>query len=368
MSRDALDAQLEGMREAVRRLVEAESPSSDPAALHACARVVAEVGEHIMGAAAHVVDSDGLPQVHWRFGERGRVLLLGHFDTVWPLGTLQRLPFRDDGGRLTGPGVFDMKAGIVQGFFAVASLAEASGVEILLTSDEEVGSRSSRQAIADAARRVEAVLVLEPSQDGALKVARKGVSMYRLHVEGRAAHAGLEPEKGVNATVELAHAVLALQQLARPDIGTTVTPTVAASGTATNVVPAAAYLDVDVRALTPEEQQRVDAQMHDLAAKLPGARLRVDGAPDRPPLPARASQQLFERACQAAQRIGLGALHGVEVGGGSDGNLTAAAGAPTLDGLGAVGGGAHAESEHVLLHTMPERTALLAALVSDLLR
>jgi glutamate carboxypeptidase len=368
MSSDALPAQLDRMREAVRRLVEVESPSSDPAALHACAQVVAEVGSEIMGAAAQLHDSDGLPQVHWRFGERPRVLLLGHFDTVWPMGTLQRLPFRDVDGRLTGPGVFDMKAGIVQGFFAVASLAGADGVEILLTSDEEVGSRSSRDAIAAAARRVDAVLVLEPSQDGALKIARKGVSMYRLHVEGRAAHAGLEPEKGVNATVELAHAVLALQPLARPEIGTTVTPTVATSGTATNVVPAAAHLDVDVRALSPEEQQRVDAQMHDLAATLPGALLRIDGGPDRPPLPARASQALFARARAAAERIGMGALRGVEVGGGSDGNLTAAAGTPTLDGLGAVGGGAHAEDEHVILHTMPERTALLAALITDLLR
>lgn len=356
------------MIDALRQLVECESPSHDPASLHRCAEVVGRVGEQVMGVAAQIVESDGLPQVRWRFGERSRVLLLGHFDTVWPLGTLQRLPFAEVDGRLTGPGVFDMKAGIVQGFFAVAALAARDGVEMLFTADEEVGSRTSREAIRDAARRVEAVLVLEPSQHGALKIARKGVSMYRLRIEGRAAHAGLEPDKGVNATVELAHAVLAMQHMARPDIGTTVTPTVASSGTATNVVPAAAQLDVDVRALSPEEQQRVDAQMHDLAATLPGARLVVEGAPDRPPLPSRMSADLFARAVAVARRIGLGTLDGVEVGGGSDGNLTAAEGTPTLDGLGAVGDGAHAENEHVVAATMPERTALLAALVDDLLQ
>jgi glutamate carboxypeptidase len=368
MTVDAFRAREADMRDAVRLLVEAESPSSDPAALHACAQVVAGVGRQVMGTAGEVVENDGLPQVRWRFGESPRVLLIGHFDTVWPLGTLQRLPFTDGDGRLTGPGVFDMKAGIVQGFFAVAALADASGVEMLFTSDEEVGSASARPAIRDAARRVAAVLVLEPSQHGALKVARKGVSMYRLHVEGRAAHAGLEPEKGVNATVELAHAVLALQGLARPDVGTTVTPTVAASGTTINVVPATARLDVDVRALTPEEQQRVDDAMHDLAATLPGARLHLDGGPDRPPLPSRVARDLFARAVACAERLGLGTLDGVEVGGGSDGNLTAAEGTPTLDGLGAVGDGAHADSEHVVASTMPERAALLAELVGDLLR
>ena len=365
---DRLRAQQAEMRNALRLLVEAESPSSDADALRACARVVADAGERVMGAAAEVVEADGLPQVRWRFGERARVLLLGHLDTVWPLGTLQRLPFTDVDGRLTGPGVFDMKAGIVQGFFAVAALQSRAGVEMLFTSDEEVGSASARPAIRDAARRVDAVLVLEPSQHGALKVARKGVSMYQLHIEGRAAHAGLEPENGVNATIEMAHIVLALQSMARPDAGTTVTPTTAASGTATNVVPASARLDVDVRALSPEEQQRVDDEMHDLAATLPGARLSVAGGPDRPPLPPRVARDLFARAVDVAARIGLGRLQGVEVGGGSDGNLTAAEGTPTLDGLGAVGDGAHADNEHVVADTMPERAALLAELVTDLLR
>jgi glutamate carboxypeptidase len=368
MTLDGLRARQADMRDAVRLLVEAESPSSDTDALRRCAHLVARIGEQVMGSPGEVVEHDGVPQVRWRFGERSRVLLLGHFDTVWPLGTLQRRPFTDVDGRLTGPGVFDMKAGIVQAFFAVAALSDRDGVEILFDADEEVGSPSSRPAIRDAARRVDAVLVLEPAQGGALKVARKGVSMYQVHIDGRAAHVGLEPEKGVNATVEMAHAILALQRIARPDAGTTVTPTVATAGTATNVVPAMARLDVDVRALSPEEQQRVDDEMHDLAATLAGARLTVGGGPDRPPLPFRAARDLFARAVDVAARIGLGELQGVEVGGGSDGNLTAAEGTPTLDGLGAVGGGAHADDEHVIADTMPERAALVTELVADLLR
>lgn len=356
------------MRAALRRLVEVESPSAEVDALRRCAEVVGRTGEELTGVAPEVLQSDGRPHLRWRFGPRPRVLLLGHFDTVWPLGTLQRLPCREVDGRITGPGVFDMKAGIVQGLFAVAALGgAAAGVSMLLNSDEEIGSDSSRELIREAAREVEAVLVLEPAQGGALKTARKGVSLYRIDVEGRAAHAGLEPHRGVNATVELAHAVLAMQGMARPDAGTTVTPTVAASGTATNVVPAHAHLDVDVRALTPEEQQRVDAEMHGLAATLPGARLSVEGGPNRPPLPATASRDLFARAVDAGRRLGLGELRGVEVGGGSDGNFTAAEGVPTLDGLGADGDGAHAEHEHVVLSSVPERAALLAALLEDLL-
>jgi glutamate carboxypeptidase len=363
---DGLRARQTEMVAATRALVEVESPSSDLDALRRCADVCAAIGQNITGVSADVQINDGRPLLRWRFGDAPRLLLLGHFDTVWPMGTLQRLPFTERDGRLTGPGVFDMKAGIVQGFFALAALDDPSGVEILLDADEEIGSASSRDAIREAARRVDAVLVLEPSQDGALKTARKGVSMYRIEIEGRAAHAGLEPHKGVNATVEMAHAVLTLERIARPEVGTTVTPTVAAAGTAINVVPAAATLQIDVRALTPGEQERVDAEIHDLAATLPGAKLSVNGAPDRPPLPASSSEALFQRVREVAARLGLGELRGVAVGGGSDGNLTAAEGTPTLDGLGAVGDGAHAETEHVLSATMPERAALLAALIDEL--
>ena len=356
------------MLDELAALVSVESFSSDVAAGAACARTVAGLGRELLGGDAEVVTAaDGHTHLRWRFG-RPRVVLVGHFDTVWPMGTLRRKPFAIADGRATGPGVFDMKAGIVQGFHALATLASPDGVAVLLTGDEEIGSESSRTLIEETARGAAAALVLEPSAGGALKVARKGVSMYRIAVHGRAAHAGLEPERGVNALVELAHRVVGLGALARPELGTTVTPTLAQAGSAGNVVPAAASLEVDVRALEPEEQRRVDAAIRAVATTVPGAEVVVDGGPNRPPLPASASRQLFARAAAAAQRLGLPELQGVTVGGGSDGNFTAAAGTPTLDGLGAVGDGAHAEHEHAVVSAMAERAALLAELVEDLLR
>ena len=351
-------------------LVSIESPSADTAACADCARAVAELGRELLGDAAEVVEAaDGHTHLRWRFGGGSpQVVLVGHFDTVWPMGTLQRKPFTAGGGRATGPGVFDMKAGIVQGFHALSTLDSLDGVAVLLTSDEEIGSVSSRALIEETARGARAALVLEPSAGGALKVARKGVSMYRLTVHGRAAHAGLEPERGVNALLELAHRVVALGALARPELGTTVTPTVAQAGTTSNVVPAAATLDVDVRALQPDEQRRVDDEINAMATTVAGAEVVVDGGPNRPPLPPESSRELFARAQAVAERLGIATpLRGVTVGGGSDGNFTAAVGTPTLDGLGADGDGAHAEHEHVLVESLAERAALVGALVEELL-
>jgi glutamate carboxypeptidase len=345
-------------------LVEVESPSSDPAACIACADVLAAIGNERLGVAAERIDAGGSPAVVWRFGGPTRVLLVGHLDTVWPLGTLTELPFRVDGDRATGPGVFDMKAGLVQGIAALASLDELDGVTFLVTSDEEIGSPSSRLLIEAEARGAAAALVLEPSAEGgALKRARKGVSMYSLRLEGRAAHAGLEPEKGVNALVELSHQVLALGAIARPDIGTTVTPTVARAGSAINVVPEEAIVDVDVRCAFPEEQGRVDAAIRALVP-VTSASITVTGGPNRPPLPSSSSAALLERA----GRLATFPISAVEVGGGSDGNFTAGVGTPTLDGLGAVGDGAHARHEWTDLAAMPGRIQLVAALVDELLR
>ena len=345
--------------------------SSFSSSCAACARTVAELGRELLGADAEVIAAaDGHTHLRWRFGGAGpaRVVLVGHFDTVWPLGTLQRKPFSTDGGRATGPGVFDMKAGIVQGFHALSTLDALDGVAVLLTSDEEIGSPSSRALLEETARGARAALVLEPSAGGALKVARQGVSMYRITVHGRAAHAGLEPEKGVNALVELAHRVVALGALARPELGTTVTATVSQAGTMSNVVPAAATLDVDVRALRPDEQRRVDAEITAMATTVQGAEVVVEGGPNRPPLPPESSQELFARAQAIAERLGLATpLRGITVGGGSDGNFTAAVGTPPLDGLGADGDGAHAEHEHVLVESLAERAALVGALVEELL-
>ena len=355
---------MSALLEDLEALVTTESPSNDAAACAACADVLAEVGERRLGVAPERIDAGGSPAVLWRFGGPTRVLLVGHLDTVWPLGTLAELPFRVEGDRATGPGVFDMKAGLVQGIHALAALDRRDGVAFLVTSDEEIGSPGSRALIEREANGAAAALVLEPSADGgALKTARKGVSMYRLVAQGRAAHAGLEPEKGVNALVELAHQVLALESIARPGVGTTVTPTVARAGTATNVVPEEASVDVDVRCATPDEQQRVDDEIRALRAVLPGATLTVTGAPNRPPMPTSSSAELFDRVV----RLASFPVRGVEVGGGSDGNFTAGIGTPTLDGLGPVGDGAHARHEWTDVAAMPARIELLTALIADLL-
>lgn len=357
---------LDALLDDVRTLVECESPSADLAAVARSAEVVAAVGERRLGVGPERIVLDGRTHLRWRLGEGpSRVLLLGHHDTVWPIGTLARRPFAVEDGVLRGPGCFDMLTGLAMAFQAAAG---TDGVTLLVTGDEELGSPSSRALVEEEGARADAVLVLEASADGgALKTARKGVSLYDVDVTGRAAHAGLEPERGTNAAVELAHVVLALAGLGDAEAGTTVTPTRAMAGTTTNTVPAAAGVAVDVRAWTTAEQERVDAAVRSLAPVLPRAALTVHGGPNRPPLEETASAALYDRASAVATQLGLPALASARVGGASDGNFTAGVGTPTLDGLGAVGGGAHAEDEHVLVAELPGRTALLRGLVADLL-
>ena len=362
-----LASRLPAMVDDLASLVEVESPSDDLAACREVVDRTAALGLRLLGQPPEVLEVDGRAHLRWRFGAIGRVLLVGHLDTVWPLGTLARRPFRVDDGVVTGPGCFDMKAGVVQALHALTTVSDLDGVEVLLTTDEELGSQTSRHLVEEGARRSRAALVCEPSADGgALKLGRKGTGMYTLVVTGRSAHAGLEPEKGANALVQAAHLVLALAPLGRPGIGTTVTPTMAAAGTATNVVPAEARVEVDVRVAQPGEAGRVHAAMLALAATVPGCRLEVQGGPNRPPMPETSSAALWDRARAVAAELGLAPLIGVSVGGGSDGNFTAAVGCPTLDGLGPVGGGAHAETEHVVLSAMPPRAALLAGLIAAL--
>jgi glutamate carboxypeptidase len=297
------------------------------------------------------------------------VLLVGHHDTVFPLGTLQHRPFAVESGRATGPGVFDMKAGIVQAIHALSLLSDLDGVELLITADEEVGSKSSRALIEERAKACGAVLVMEPSADGgALKTARKGTGTFEVVVHGKAAHAGLEPEKGINSLVAAAQLITRIASFGDPALGTTVTPTVATAGTADNVVPAMTRVRVDARVVVAEEKARVEHLMSTLSSDVAGAGVEVTGAIERPPMPETASAELFGRADRVARAEGLGELRGIAVGGGSDGNFTAAAGVPTLDGLGAVGGGAHADHEHVLVDTMIDRSRLLAAIAADLVR
>jgi glutamate carboxypeptidase len=370
---ERLTRDLPSMLADLETLVRCESPTGDRAATRRCADAFAELGIRLLSSEPQRLERGGAAQLRWRFGRGDRVLLLGHLDTVWPLGTLDRLPFTSAGGRITGPGCFDMKAGLVQLLYALAALREEGpdaldGVTVLITTDEEIGSPGSRTLIQDEARRNQAVLVLEAGADGgALKTARKGAGCHRLHIVGRAAHAGLEPERGANAAVELAHQILAIVQLADPERGTTVTPSLTKAGDSANTVPGSAEVAVDVRAFSVEEQQRVAAGLAALRPCLEGTTLRLEQGADSPPLPFSASGDLFSRAEQAAARLGLPPLSGVAVGGASDGNWTAAVGTPTLDGLGAVGGGAHAEDEHVLADAMPGRAALLAELVADLL-
>lgn len=363
---------LDGLLDDLRQLVECESPSADRAAVARSADLVARIGAAHLGVEPERLDADGCSHLRWRLGSRpqpDRVVIVCHHDTVWPLGTLATTPYSIEDGVLRGPGCFDMLAGLVMAFHAVAALPDPDGVTILVTGDEELGSPTSRGLIEDEARGARAALVLEASADGgALKTARKGTSMYDVVITGRAAHAGLEPHRGVNASVEMSHQILAVLGLGDDAAGTTVTPTAAQSGTTVNTVPARASFSIDVRAWTVAEQERVDAAVRALTPRLPEASIEILGGVNRPPLEETASAALAGRAAALAARLGLPEVTTAGVGGASDGNFTAGVGTPTLDGLGAVGGGAHAPGEHVLVDRLVDRTVLLHALLADLLR
>lgn len=353
------------MIEQLRTLVTQESPPGALPQLHACADLLDHWGSAVLGRRPRRVVHDGLPHLLWA-AEDQRVLLLGHFDTVWPAGTVDQWPFALDGAIATGPGVCDMKSGIVQMLTALSLLPDTSRVGLLLTCDEETGSTTSRPLIEQQARRSRAVLVGEPStEQGALKVARKGGSMYRISVRGRAAHAGVEPHRGVNAAVELAHQVLAVRSFAAGD--TSVTPTVLSAGSMTNQVPESAVFCVDVRAWTRGELERVDRMMHAMTPLLDDAVLVVGGGINRYPLPEAVALPLLDLARRAGRRLGLPDLQGAHAPGASDANFTGSLGVATLDGLGGVGGGSHARSEWVDVTQMPARAALLAGLIAGVL-
>ncbi|MDK8347659.1 M20 family metallopeptidase [Brevibacterium sp. UMB1308A] len=354
----------------IERVINIETPSSDKEAVKRGAQDFATLMIERLGATPELVEIDGVTHVRLRFGDGARkVILVNHQDTVWPHGTLDRLPFSNKDGVLRGPGVFDMITGAIMSVHATALLQEngtdLDGLTILVTGDEEVGSTTSADFIVNEAKGAAAAFVLEASQHGALKVERKGSSIYTVNVHGKAAHAGLEPEKGINAGLELAHQMQVIAGFADAGAGTTVTPTVFSGGTTTNTVPAFATVNVDVRAKTTEEQERVDALMRGLTPSVEGARIELIGGINRPPMERNMAQGLFDRAVELAEKLGIETPTAVAVGGGSDGNFTAGAGVPTLDGLGAVGDGAHAEHEHALVDQIAPRTALLAALIAD---
>lgn len=360
----------------LRRWVELESPSGDEAAAIALA---AEIGRAFQdaGAVVEYVSAPGWGQhVLARFPGRDPslppVVVLGHLDTVHPRGTLESQPFQIVGDRAEGPGIYDMKAGVavlaeIFDLFRETGTLPTRPVVALITCDEEEGSISSRALIEETARGAEAVLVLEPPlRGGGAKTMRKGVAVYTLRIHGRPSHAGLEPEKGVSAILELAHQLVHISGLAAPERGTTINAGVIGGGTASNVVPAEAWAEIDVRFTSMREFERVDAALRALQAVVAGATLEIEGGCNRPPLErSEGVIRLYERARTIAEELGFDLPEGA-AGGGSDGNFTAALGVPTLDGLGVQGDGAHATDEHILIADLPRRTALLGRLLETL--
>jgi glutamate carboxypeptidase len=368
------------VRETVETLVALESPSDDKAAVDRCGaeltRLLTEIGAHVTRS-AQATCGDHI-RAEWRTSdtikrECARILLLGHFDTVWPIGTLDRMPLHEADGRLYGPGIFDMKAGIAAAMLAMRALSECQAapahVVMLWTSDEEIGSGTSRALIEDTARASSAVLVLEPSlPHGAAKTSRKGVGEFQLAVHGIAAHAGLDPGKGASAIHELARQVLALEGLQEPDRGITINVGVISGGSRTNVVADRATAAIDVRVQTMEDAARLEGAIRSLRPTRSSLRLEVSGGIGRPPLErSPAVVRLYKEARQVAAALGRD-LHEGAAGGGSDGNFTGALGVPTLDGLGPEGDGAHAVHEHVVLDDLSWRGAFLAGLIESLAR
>ena len=355
----------------LERMVSMESPSFDKPLVDKFVRFVGSRFQEMGGEIEYVATERFGDQMLARFSGKSsdRILLLGHTDTVWPAGEIEKRPFEIGDGRIFGPGVFDMKAGILLMWMAVGALSRMRGalersVTVLLTSDEEVGSNSSRALTESEAARCRAVFVLEPSlPGGVLKTARKGVGQFTLKAVGRAAHAGIDPLKGVNAIEEISRQILKLHRLTDVVQGTTVSVGVVQGGTRSNVVPAEAAAEIDVRITSIGEAERVTRAIKALAPELPGARLEVSGSINRPPMERTSDTvRLFEIACRIAAQIGIDLKEG-STGGASDGNLTSALGIPTLDGLGAVGDGAHAVDEWVDVESLPARAALVAGLI-----
>ena len=365
-------AQQSALRADVERLVRLESPSTDKAAVDRCGAAVAQMLREAGGTVSLLPRTERGDHVRAEFpGGPGRVLVLGHFDTVWEVGRIRSMPLREEDGRLYGPGVYDMKASIAVAAHAMRTLRERSAsvprVVMLFTTDEEIGSGTSRVAIEDAARDSDGVLVLEPSlPGGAAKTQRKGCGEFTITARGVSAHAGIDPRKGASAIHELAHQIRSLEALQDLERGISVNVGVIRGGTRGNVIAEQATAVVDVRVPTMSDAARVETAIRALAPINPAVTIEVHGGVERPPLERSAGvARLYEQARQVAASLG----HDLEeggTGGGSDGNFTAALGVPTLDGLGPRGDGAHALHEHVVLADLAWRAAFLAALLCRL--
>ncbi len=361
----------------LRQLVECESPSDDAAAVNRCADLFADSVADIAKVKSfaggrygkHLLCNFALP------GKRkeGLVLGLGHTDTVYPLGILQQMPWREAEGRYWGPGVLDMKAGLAFFVFAVRALRDLDipvrrSVKLLLVSEEEVGSPSSRPLTEKTAAGAQAVLVLEPGTglEGKLKTARKGIGRYHVTITGHAAHAGVDFAQGASAIVELAHQLQKIAAFTDLERGTTVNPGVIHGGTRSNVIAAEAGAEVDVRVVRLRDFDKLDRRLRSLKPVNRRCQITITGGLNRPPMErTRAIAALFAQAKKLARELGV-EVDESSSGGGSDGNFTAALGVPTLDGLGAVGAGAHAPHESILIDRIADRTALLAKLLSTL--
>lgn len=359
-----------------RELVNLESPSDDKAAVDACVALAAEHARHLGGrvkryrqqAFGEVLEARFGPRANEKSGPEGRVLMLGHLDTVWPLGTLKSMPCKLSGGRLWGPGTLDMKAGVAMALTAIEMLSEAGSLDreivLLLNPDEEVGSPVSRSLTEHLAQECGAVFVLEPAQGLAYKTARKGTGNWRIDVRGVAAHAGVDFGKGANALLELARTIETMTSWTDLKRGLTVSVDVAGGGTRTNVIPAEAWAEVDVRIARQADGPRIEKKFAALKPKDKRCSLRVTGGINRPPMErTRSTVRLYRLAHAMAAQLGF-TLDEAATGGASDGNFTSALGVPTLDGMGAVGEGAHAPHESVLVDHLAPRTALLAAMIA----
>jgi len=364
----------------IRELVEIESPSDDKVAVDRVAEAIAEKFSQLGGEVRFHRQKAFGSHLQVNFGGRSAkpVLLLGHYDTVYPLGTLVSMPCRVDHNKLTGPGVLDMKSGIALIWHALAALQDwqkqdgntelLRPVNVLLVSDEEIGSNSSRAVTEALARRAAAVLVLEPSygKQGAAKTARKGVGEYLVEVTGKASHAGLDFEKGANAICELARQIDKISGFTEMKKGLTVNVGIISGGSRTNVVPAHASAQVDVRIARLKDAAGIDKKMRSLRPYDRHCKVKVSGGINRPPMERSAGVAgLYTKAKAIARDLGW-QLGEAAVGGGSDGNFTAGLGIPTLDGLGGVGDGAHAAHEHILISELPRRAALLAGMIESI--
>lgn len=362
----------------LQALVEVESPSDDKAAVDRCLELAADAASGLGGKLRWHRRRDAGDILEAKFAPTGRarrgvkpILLLGHLDTVWPMGTLKEMPFRITQGRAWGPGVYDMKAGVAMALSAL-ELLQAEGrlsrpVTLLLVGDEETGSHASRELTEKTARQCERVYVLEPAQgfEGAYKTARKGVANYTVQVEGVAAHSGVNFEQGHSAISELARQVGSIESFTDLARGITVNVGTIQGGTRSNVVPAQASAEVDVRIARAADFPRLDRKLRGLRARDKRCVLRIDGGLNRPPMErTSATAALYGRAAKIAMQMGF-TLGEAATGGGSDGNFTSAMGIPTLDGMGAVGEGAHARNESVVLRELAPRTALLASMLCE---